>query len=238
VDLYEHETRQLDVRLIPNRVPLGHAGSARNNQALVSVEELAVPGRARQEFAKAYRRYRKQDLDGALKHQLRGLDVAPSFVPAHNQLAFYYLQLGELDKAQESLEAALHLDPKQLMSYLGLAEVLAEKKEFLQAGQVLLQANKSHPDRGEPYYVAAQIYYRQGNLDYAEQSGQLALEHDHAAIPEAHLLLVKIYRRRQMPDKLADHLEAYLAEAPRGQHAEQARAHLKRVRLEQARTSP
>jgi tetratricopeptide (TPR) repeat protein len=124
------------------------------------------------------------------------------------------------------------------MSYLGLAEVLAEKKEFLRAGQVLLQANRIHSYRGEPYYVAAQVYYRQGNLDLAEQSGQLALEHDHGAIPEAHLLLVKIYRRRRMRDKLADHLEAYLAEAPRGQHAEQARADLERVRVEQARTSP
>lgn len=158
--------------------------------------------------------------------------------PAHNQLAFYYLHLGELDKAQESLEAALELDPNQLTPYLGLAEVLAEKSEFRQAGQVLLQANKSHPSRGEPYYVAARIYYRQGNLDYAEQSGHQALERDHGAIPEVHLLLVKNYSRRRMRDKLAHHLEAYLAEAPRGQHAEQARAHLKQVKQEQVRTSP
>lgn len=39
VDLSQNQTRQVVLRLIPNRVPWPPAGSSRNSQALVSVEE-------------------------------------------------------------------------------------------------------------------------------------------------------------------------------------------------------
>ncbi len=217
------------------RLPVRSTGSKPNwppagSRSAVSVRELAVPGKARKAFEKAYRRYRKQDLRGAIKHQLRGLKVDPTFAPAHNQLGFYYLRLGELGKAKQSLETALQFDRTLLGAYLNLADALAQEKEFKRAGQALFEASKVHPHRGEPYYVAAKFQFDTGHLDRAEHTCRLALERDHSQNPEVHLLLVNIYRRRGEKDKIAQHLEAYLTEAPTGEFAQQARATLGKLR--------
>ncbi len=49
----------------------------------------------------------------------------------------------------------------------------------------------------------AQIQYDTGHLDRAEQGSRLALERDTSEIPEAHLLLVNIYRWRGEKARLA-----------------------------------
>lgn len=230
VELRGGETREVAVDFLSAS---DHSGSIRlpnDDRATVSLRELAVPAKARKQFDKAYQRYRRQDLHGAIKHQLRGLKIDSTFASAHNQLGFYYLRLGELGKAKQSLETALQFDRTLLGAYLNLADALAQEKEFKRAGQALIEASKVHPHRGEPYYVAAKIQFDTGHLDRAEHTCRLALERDHSQNPEVHLLLVNIYRRRGEKDKIAQHLEAYLTEAPTGEFAQQARATLEKLR--------
>ena len=203
--------------------------------AMVSVRELAVPRKARRQFAKAHRRYRENDLRAAIKHQLRGLEIDPTFAPAHNQLGFFYLRLGRLDKAKEPLETALQLDSSLLPAYLNMSTLLAQEGDVERAGEVLSQANQRHPQRGEPYYAVAKIQYDMGNLDQAEQACREALARDHSLTPEAHLLLVNIYQQRGETDKMPEHLEKYLAEAPEGQFAQQTRTVLKQFRRKRAK---
>jgi tetratricopeptide (TPR) repeat protein len=250
VSLAHFETRRRTVYVEGNfaqevvvRLPVRSTGRKPNwplggNRATVSARELTVPGKARKAFEKAYRRYRKQDLRGAIKYQLRGLKVDPTFAPAHNQLGLYYLRLGELEKAQESLETALQFDQNLLLAHLNLGDVLVQKQEFEQARQLLLQVSRRYPDRGEPHYVVAKIHYLNGHLERAERELKFALEREHKLSPEAHLVLAGIYDRRGEKDKIPQHLEKYLAEAPEGRFAHQARTMLEKLMREQAKSPP
>ncbi len=200
----------------------------------VSARVLALPAKARQEFDRAYQRFLKSDWDGAIEHQRKGLALDPTFAPAHLQLGRYYRSQGEIEKATDAFRKAAQLEPDSLDARLALAEVLEEQEQYQAAGEVLQEAHLLHPERAEPFYLAARVYYRRDLLEEAEASCQLALEREHRRLPEAHLLMVNIHRRRGSVDGVVEHLEAYLEEAPQGAHAEKVGAALVRMRQLQA----
>ena len=55
---------------------------------------------------------------------------------------------------------------------------------------------------------------------------------DTSKIPEVHILLANVYLRRGEKAKLAAELEAYLENAPEGEHAQDARATLEKIKRE------
>lgn len=212
--------------------------AAASDDATVSIRWLAAPEKAREEARRARKLRYRQDFKGAVKHLRRALKIAPDFVFAHNELGLCYWRLGKLDDARQAFETSIQLDADFLLPYLNLAEVWAQEKEFNRAGKILLQASKAQPDRGEPYYHMAKIQYATGHPERAEQACRLALARDHSKIPEVHILLANIYRRRGETAKVAAELEAYLAKAPQGEHAESARATLERIKPPQAESPP
>ena len=198
----------------------------------VSVRWLTFPEKARKQVSKARELRRSGDYEGAVKRLKNLLKVHPAFAIAQNELGLSYWRMNMLEQARKSLEAAIQNDPEYLIAYLNLAEVWMQEKEYNRAGQVLAQASKAQPDRGEPFYSIAKIQYETGHLDRAEQACRLALERDTSKIPEVHILLANVYLRRGEKAKLAAELETYLENAPEGEHAQDARATLEKIKRE------
>ncbi len=199
---------------------------------MVSVRWLAAPERARQEVVKSRELRDRGDFKGAMEHLEKALKIDPTFSLALNEMGLCYRRVDELKQARKSFEAAIRNDPEYLIPYLNLAEVWMQEKEYNRAGQVLAQASKAQPDRGEPFYAMAKIQYETGHLDRAEQACRLALERDTSKIPEVHILLANVYLRHGEKAKLAAELEAYLENAPEGEHAQDARATLEKIKRE------
>jgi Tfp pilus assembly protein PilF len=196
------------------------------------VRWLTFPEKARKQVSKARELRRSGDYEGAVKRLKNVLKVDPAFAIAQNELGLSYWRMNMLEQARKSLEAAIQNDPEYLIAYLNLAEVWMQEKEYNRAGQVLAQASKAQPDRGEPFYAIAKIQYETGHLDRAEQACRLALERDTSKIPEVHILLANVYLRRGEKAKLAAELETYLENAPEGEHAQDARATLEKIKRE------
>jgi tetratricopeptide (TPR) repeat protein len=202
------------------------------------VRWLTFPEKARKQVSKARELRRSGDYEGAVKRLKNVLKVHPAFAIAQNELGLSYWRMNMLEQARKFLEAAIRNDPEYLIPYLNLAEVWMREKEYNRAGQVLAQASKAQPDRGEPYYAMAKIQYDTGHLDRAEQACRLALERDTSKIPEVHILLANVYLRRGEKAKLAAELGSYLEKTPKGEHAETARTTLEKIQHEQVQTPP
>ncbi len=207
----------------PARAPMEESGT-------VSVQWLGVSEKARKKFEKALERYERKDYDGAAKQLEEALGVDANFVHAYNLLGLTYEAIERPDRAREMFEAALRIDPKFLLSYLNLANLLLQQRDFGGAADVLAQAQKKHPWKAEPYYGMAKVQFAMGNLDRAEELSKQALERDSGQIPEIHLLLANIYLRRKEPTKLAAELETYLSKAPEGRYAKEARENLEKLK--------
>lgn len=197
---------------------------------IVSVRWLSAPEKARKEILKSRELRDKGDFPGAMEHLRKALEIHPGFSIALNEQGLCYVREEKLGEARESYEKAIQNDAEFLLPYLNLAEVWVKEKEYNRAAQILAQAAKAQPTRGEPFYAIAKIQLDTGHLDRAEQAARMALERDVSRIPDVHILLVNIYNRRGEKDKVAAELEAYLQKAPNGPHAEQARATLAKIK--------
>jgi tetratricopeptide (TPR) repeat protein len=100
----------------------------------------------------------------------------------HNREAWYQLglaqfRIGEAESAAEDFRKALHLDPGDEWSRVGLGAVLATVGRGQEAMVELTRALKRDPHCSAAYYYLAQIHRNQGQLALASKELELAVLH-------------------------------------------------------------
>ncbi|MDP1726615.1 MAG: ATP-binding protein [Bacteroidota bacterium] len=146
---------------------------------------------------------------------------------AYNPLSGIYLNLGEIEKAEEIIEKSIAIK-KQTGDTRGLAFALYGRgKIFVKTGNYkeaeadFLEALRIHQSMGERlgsgmvYYKLAALYVNMGLIDKAKETLQTALEFSTAhniviAIFNSHYLLYEIYKKENNPEKALESLEKYL----------------------------
>jgi tetratricopeptide (TPR) repeat protein len=194
------------------------------------VKTLALPEKARKEYAKAQQAFKRQDYERTVKDLQATVAIESGFAPAYNLLGLAYWRMQKLDLAKDAFKNAMREDPKFLQPYLNYGEMLIDKQDLEHAAEVLEDAGKKWPGRPEPLYVMAQMQFTAGNLNSAEQACRGALERDPNAVPDAHLLLSNIYLRENRLDLVGTELEGYLKTAPFGSFAKAARQNLAKIK--------
>lgn len=107
---------------------------------------------------------------------LRLLEDDPNDAIIHNQLGLLYAEIGELDAAQEQIEKAIALKPKDTSFTLHLANILKAKGLFGQAVLVLSELIKTHPHYAHAYNNLGTVYYAQAKLAEAIDAFHKAID--------------------------------------------------------------
>jgi protein O-mannosyl-transferase len=107
------------------------------------------------------------DLDSALWHLNRALELEPSYAPARNNLAATLLRQGKLDEAIRELRIAVGDNPHYGDARYSLAAALNEKGRTEEATKELLAVLEEYPDHIQSHVVLAGILTRQGAFDEA-----------------------------------------------------------------------
>jgi tetratricopeptide (TPR) repeat protein len=111
------------------------------------------------------------------------LELEPSLEIAHQSLGYVLLHQGELEDAEKNFQQATELDPKDPLSFYGLAMVAKARGGFigvpLAAVQALEKAVSLNPDFAEAWYNLATIYdlrdeTQKEALNAAQQAAALA----------------------------------------------------------------
>src|SRR5437867_12105520 len=198
---------------------LRKADRADPSSAVVSIRDYLIPGSARKEFERSRKEIKRDDCSKAIGHLENGLRLA-SDSSALNDLGHCYRKLGDFDKAELSFKRAMELSDSVYIA-LNLAETYTAQKRYQEAEAVLTFHLQRKPESGDAYYGLAVSYLDQGRMQEAEAAALQADSRPHR-IADVHLVLAKMYLHKNY-DKLVEHLELYLKEAPNGAESERVR---------------
>jgi len=106
------------------------------------------------------------------------IEIDPTHVRAHNNLAVLVDQMGDHDVALEHLQAALELDPENAEVLANLGAVLAAHGSYDQAESHLRRASRLDPTSLDVRANMGLIYYRRGLYGQADQEFRWVCEQD------------------------------------------------------------
>lgn len=231
---FDSASVEFDARMTSSRVTIEltrRKEVSSRGSPVVSLREYLAPQGALKEFERARKAAKREDCSSAVSHFEQGLRIFDEDAAAHNDLGNCYRKLGQLDLAEASFKRAGALSDSVYIS-LNLAEVFTTQNRFAEAEAVLNQAIRKQPNAGDAFYGLALAYFEQGHIDEAEKAALDADSRIHR-IADLHMLLAKIYLRKQNAAALIEQLESYLEEAPNGPQSEEVRQDLKRFRSRQ-----
>jgi tetratricopeptide (TPR) repeat protein len=210
-----------------DRNPAGNAESNNGTASgtLVSVSELAVPPRARKEFAKAYELSCKRDLPQALERLKKAVSIYPAYAGAYNNMAVVYERLGDLVEEREALEKAVNLDNHFALAYLNLSRADIKAGNFADAEKALHKADGLAPADATSLILLAHVQLLQRHFDEAIETSQRAhrLSKFHSL---AHRLAARAFEQKEQFAHAVAELRTFLKEEPPGPPADSARKEL------------
>ncbi|HZR58959.1 MAG TPA: tetratricopeptide repeat protein, partial [Terriglobales bacterium] len=202
------------------------------HSAAVTVNELAVPSKARKALEKAFYAVRKHNLQEARSKVRDVLAIWPRYSDALMLSALLSLHANELDAALEAAKEAVRGDVTNGMAYIILALVHNSRGEYDDALGLLEPALRFRPDAWEGYFerASAEIAKREFSaaLSDVTRAGELAPPNAARIHFVKGVALINLNRRAEGTSELQE----YLRRTPIGATAE--KAHLM---LEQAHRS-
>ena len=201
-DIWNHDVWPDDQALAPQA-----ASGPVNGTVSVTRLQHPIPAKAVAEFARANREARKGRIQECVKHLEKAVQIAPSYMEAHNNLGVRYLMLGEYERGAQEFETALKLDASSLFPHTNLSLVRFMLTQYAEA-----EASARAALRLDAKFTRAQ--YLLGLTLAAEGKGAAeAIDHlDKAAaeFPRARLVAAEILTQQGASAGAVEKLRAYL----------------------------
>jgi tetratricopeptide (TPR) repeat protein len=118
----------------------------------------------------------KGDIEGALRYELRAIDIDPVNVLAWSGKGFALMKLGRLPEAVEALETAVRLDPEQVNAWVNLGEAQLRSRNLGRAIQALEKAVSLKPSAVDARIHLAQAYLSARLFQKARAQAESVLE--------------------------------------------------------------
>ena len=169
--------------------------------------------------------YNEEKVKDAIPLFRKAVEVAPSSVVGHRNLAFSYAEKGMLNRAIREYEAAIRLDPKEAESYFNLALVYHRREDLDRSIAYNEMAAARDPRFVEAYVNLGFDYIEQGMMDRARISFEKAL----AINPQcanATYGLALTYEAKGQRAEARKWWQNYLKLKPKGTWAHKVRARL------------
>jgi tetratricopeptide (TPR) repeat protein len=200
-----------------------------HNDAVVSVQDLALSGKAVTAFMKGTELLTKGDAAGSVEHFLKAIELAPSSYRPYHNLALAQFRLGQLDAAADDFQKSIDLTKGAFApSLFGLSMILYKRAEFLNARLLIDRGLAADPASAVGKYCLALVQYSLGQIPEAERSALDARNGD----VDAYVLLARIHERTNKPTAVLDDVRAYLKLSPKGGLRSQALDLLGRAQLQ------
>jgi len=196
---------------------------ARQNEYTVSVRDLKIPDKAREEYQKGMERLAKDDSTGSVNHFTKAIKAFPEYYEALSQLGMAEIHLGGREEARKAFQAAIDLSKgRHAAAQFGLGYLLYLEGKADEAEAILRRGLELDGNAPDGHVILGLALLRLDRLDEAERSAREALLRK-PGFAEAYLVLADVYaRRRNYHEQLQD-LETYLRLEPSGPAS--ARAH-------------
>jgi Tfp pilus assembly protein PilF len=170
--------------------------------------------KALREFDKGNRSRQKGDLQSAIAHYEKAVEIEPRLYPALNNLGAIYEIEKDHKRAEEALRKALEIDPGDGEGYFNLGHVFYEEGRYAEALAQLQEGLKRSPNSAMGHFFLGSTYFKLGKLGQAESSLKRAASLDPQGMPKAHLQLANVYLQGRNLVAASQELETYLRANP------------------------
>ena len=201
-------------------------------EALVSAKDLAIPERAHREYEAAQKRLARRDVEGAVAHFERAVELAPRFSEAWNYLGTIAYQARDYTRAESCFRKALDADPESFQPLVNLGGVSINLSKFEQALQYNLYAAVTHPNDALANSQLGMSYFYLDKLDLAHKYLTAAKRLDPAHFSHPQLVLAQIALRRQDRAAAAGEWEEFLQYHPDSREAGKVQENLAQLRAQ------
>ena len=183
---------------------------------------------------------KKEGLEEGIVHLEKAVSIYPKFVEAQLRLGTVYMDLGQWDKAEQTLRKTVEINPKAANALFALGEIYLRQKKDEEAEKVLLQGLQVADGAYQGHLTLGRVYWDIASKTKDETQARPSLEKAYDQVNQALKLnpdlaqahLVKgnlLLRVRRVAD--AQHeFEEYLRLEPKGPSAEQARSAVEKIK--------
>jgi tetratricopeptide (TPR) repeat protein len=191
------------------------SGVTNDGGTSVSIAQMKVPNKARNEFRKAQERFGKDHIPEAREAAHKAVQIYPDYAEAHALLGILDLQERKPSDATAELEQAVQLDPSSSYSFTALGATYNVLNRFDDALRALGTALRLSPSSWQANFEIGKAYLAKGDfatsLRHLDRAMEAIAAHD---FPPLHLVRAyALLGLKQYPKAIAE-LEHYLSHAP------------------------
>src|SRR5215813_8762690 len=189
----------------------GHSPEAGSS---VSVRELKIPEKAREEYQRGIASLIKQDPAASLAHLNKAVQNFPGYYEAYYHMGVAEIRLSHADKALEEFQKAIDLSAGRYAAAQFAYGLLLSNRGKPQEGERIIRAGlETDPDSAEGHLFLAMSLVAQDRLDEAEKSVNKALLRKPGLL-DAYLVLSDIHADRNDYAAQLHDLDTFLKLAP------------------------
>ena len=207
------------------------------------VVDANVPAAAKHEFDQAatvIAAGKKDSLNESVRHLEKAITLYPQFVEANLLLGTTYMDLGQMDKAEQSLKRTVELNPKAANALFALGELYLKQKKDQDAEKVLLQGLQIEDRSPQGHLTLARVYWSIASQIKDEAQARPSLEKAYEQVKkalelnpnmaQAHVVKGNLLLRVRRAADAQHEFEEYLRLEPKGPFAEQARTTAEKIK--------
>jgi tetratricopeptide (TPR) repeat protein len=199
----------------------------------VHAELANVPKPALELYNSALKLAQENKNKAAIEKLNQAIAAHPDFMLAYNELGVQYQKTGDLDKADEALQAALKISPTSFAPLVNHGIVLVRRKKYADAEADLRAAIKENDKSAIAHFYLGRALAYLGNFDDAEKELTAAITLGGEQMKEAYRYLGAIYHARGDDAKAIAQLETYLKVAPKADDADAVRQLIRQLKEKQ-----
>ena len=189
----------------------------------VSVRELTIPGKAKEEYRKGLVSLAKKELANSLKHFASAVRAFPGYFEAIYHQGIVETDMGHQEAAMQDFQMAAELSGgRYARAQFGMGYLYYLQGNAAQAENITRRGLELDPNSPDGYVILGMTLLRLNRADEAERSAREALLHD-PNYANAYLVLADTCARRQNYQEQIQDLDAYLRLDPTGAASKRAR---------------
>jgi len=199
------------------------SGAIRQSDYTVSVRELKIPGKARNELQKGFERLTKNDPAGSLSHFTKATQAFPGYFEAYYHMGVAEMKMGHNEEATKAFQMAIDLSGgRYAWAEFGFGYLLCQEGKPDEAEKIIRKGLEVEDAAPDGYVILGNALMQLNRPEEAERSAQEALLRN-ANFADTYLVLSNVAASRGDYRAELQDLDAYLKLRPNGPASERVR---------------
>lgn len=196
------------------------AANGAGNSPTVSLAEMNIPARAREELQKGTDAFAKGDLKKAQEHFEKAVAIYPQYARAYTNLGVIAIKEADGAKAREMFSKAISVDEGFLPGYVNLARMDFQDKDYQDCEKLVQKVMSLNPSMPDAVALLASAEYM--NKEYDKALADALHTHDlphHEQFADVHLIAGQVYEMQNRTQDALLQYQQYLKESPNSPRA-------------------